>query len=324
MHGGYGYTRDFDVEQLWRDNRLNPIHEGTTGVQAIDLLRRKILLSDGAALALLQARIDDTAHAADGALAVHAAALTAFWRQVGTVIDGLREVDPARAFDDATVFLRAFGHGVVAWLWLDQAIHAAAMPATPLRIGVVEACRFFFETELPQASAWLGVRRRASRLHARRRRRAVRMTDILSTLAAEIGVVRHSGWRLIDQATIDRFADVTDDHQFIHVDPARAAATPFGGTIAHGFLTVSLMPAMIAETPRPVPSGVRVSINTGFDRLRFVAPVRAGSRIRLASTLAAVTPKAADRVEQAFDVTVEIEGATRPALAARWLCQLLI
>ena len=159
VHGGYGYTRDFDVEQLWRDNRLNPIHEGTTGVQAIDLLRRKLLLSNGRALALLNARIAVTARAAatSPALASHATALTAFWEQLGMVVEGLRRVDPARAFDDATLFLRAFGHGVVAWLWLDQAIHAARFPPTPLRAGVAEACRFFFDTELPQAATWLGI-----------------------------------------------------------------------------------------------------------------------------------------------------------------------
>lgn len=158
VHGGYGYTRDFDVEQLWRDNRLNPIHEGTTGVQGIDLLRRKILLGNGGAMALLHTRIDETAAAADGTpLARLGAALTTFWHQVDAVIAGLREADPARAFDDATLFLRAFGHGLVAWLWLDQAIHAARLPATPLRTGVAEACRFFFDTELPQAATWLGI-----------------------------------------------------------------------------------------------------------------------------------------------------------------------
>ncbi len=156
VHGGYGYTRDFDVEQVWRDNRLNPIHEGTTGVQAIDLLRRKLLLSNGHALALLDARIAATVAAATD-LPAHAAALTAFWHELDGVIAGLREADPARAFDDATLFLRAFGHGVVAWLWLDQAVHAARLPESPLRTGVAAACRFFFETELPQASAWLRI-----------------------------------------------------------------------------------------------------------------------------------------------------------------------
>lgn len=150
------------------------------------------------------------------------------------------------------------------------------------------------------------------------------MTEILAALEAGIGITSHSPWRVIDQATIDRFADATDDHQFIHVDPARAALTPFGGTIAHGFLTLSLMSAMLAETPHLVPAGVKVSINYGIEHLRFVHPVRAGQRIRLASTLAEVTTKAAGRVQQTFDVAVEIEGETRPALAARWLFQLLI
>ncbi len=150
------------------------------------------------------------------------------------------------------------------------------------------------------------------------------MTDALAAMTAEIGVTRHSGWRLIDQPTIDAFAAATGDDQFIHVDPVRAAQTPFGGTIAHGFLTLSLMSVMMAETPRPAPPGLRMSINAGIEHLRFVAPVRAGAQIRLASTLAEVTPKAADRIQQSFDVTVEIAGESRPALTARWLFQHLI
>ena len=150
------------------------------------------------------------------------------------------------------------------------------------------------------------------------------MTDATAFFEPEIGVVRYSAWRLVDQAMIDRFADVTDDDQFIHTDPVRAAATPFGGTVAHGFLTLSLLSALMADTPRAMPPGHRMSINYGIEHLRFVTPVRSGTHIRLASTLAEVTPKAADRLQQTFDVTVEIEGATRPALTARWLFQLLI
>jgi len=163
VHGGYGYTRDFDVEQLWRDNRLNPIHEGTTGIQGIDLLRRKILLSDGEALKRLVARITDTANPAmeDPANACHAAALLAFWLQVDLVIADLRAIDSPRALDEATLFLRAIGHGIVAWLWLDQAICAARTPL-PANAGVPAVCRFFFETELPQASVWLDIVARRS------------------------------------------------------------------------------------------------------------------------------------------------------------------
>ncbi|WP_176595504.1 MULTISPECIES: acyl-CoA dehydrogenase [Sphingobium] len=158
VHGGYGYTRDFDVEQLWRDNRLNPIHEGTTGIQAIDLLGRKLLFSDGRALSLLRARIDATAVRAkgDAVFAGFAAPLLAFWEEIEGVVAGLKGRGPA-SFDDATLFLRAFGHGVIAWLWLDQALSGAALPPTHFRSGLTFACRYFFESELPQARAWLAI-----------------------------------------------------------------------------------------------------------------------------------------------------------------------
>lgn len=159
IHGGYGYTRDFDVEQLWRDNRLNPIHEGTTGIQAIDLLGRKILLSDGRSLSLLRAHIAATVGraAVRAEWAAQGQALVGFWDRVEMVIAGLRTRDGAEAFDDATLFLRAFGHGVIAWLWLDQAIAVQALPDSPLAESLVPACRFFLESELPQALAWLAV-----------------------------------------------------------------------------------------------------------------------------------------------------------------------
>ena len=158
VHGGYGYTRDFDVEQLWRDNRLNPIHEGTTGIQAIDLVGRKILLADGEGLRLLRTRIAGTAARAeaDDELSTLAAQLLDFWEEIDATINALRGRGPA-AFDDATLFLRAFGHGVVAWLWLDQAIAAAVLPKTVFRSGIGYACRFFFDSELPQARSWLSV-----------------------------------------------------------------------------------------------------------------------------------------------------------------------
>lgn len=165
IHGGYGYTRDFDVEQLWRDNRLNPIHEGTTGIQAMDLLGRKILLGDGKAMNLLRARITTTAIRAKKSreLARYAAQLTGFWHDVDRVIEGLGDRGPA-AFDDATLFLRAFGHGVIAWLWLDQALAAAALTPTPFHASLSHACQYFYESELPQASAWLSIVSRHSKL----------------------------------------------------------------------------------------------------------------------------------------------------------------
>lgn len=156
IHGGYGYTRDFDVEQLWRDNRLNPIHEGTTGIQAIDLLGRKIL-RDGAALPILKQRLLATAEAAARtALADLGAPLIAAWTGIERTLDRLADTANERAFDNATPFLHAFGHIVVAWLWLDQAVAADAMhEGSDLATGKRIACRFFYETELPKTEALL-------------------------------------------------------------------------------------------------------------------------------------------------------------------------
>ena len=158
VHGGYGYTRDFDVEQLYRDNRLNPIHEGTTGIQAIDLLGRKLLRDTGAGFAAVRRRVARTAAAAgaDPALAGHGAALLAAWEGIAGVVAQLRTLnDGAQALHNATPFLSAFGHAVVAWLWLDQAVTASG--ATPLHVGKRRACRFFYEFELPKVAALLAV-----------------------------------------------------------------------------------------------------------------------------------------------------------------------
>jgi alkylation response protein AidB-like acyl-CoA dehydrogenase len=163
IHGGYGYTRDFDVEQLWRDNRLNPIHEGTTGVQAIDLLGRKIL-RDGSALPILEQAMQRTTEQASAAqgLADHARSLSAAWVATGDALACLKSLDERSAFDNATHFLWAFGHVVVAWLWLDQAVAAARCDASSedaanLVEGKMRACRYFFEAELPKVEAWLSV-----------------------------------------------------------------------------------------------------------------------------------------------------------------------
>ncbi|HEV2674434.1 MAG TPA: acyl-CoA dehydrogenase [Aliidongia sp.] len=165
IHGGYGYTRDFDVEQLYRDNRLNPIHEGTTGVQAMDLLGRKILKDRGAALALLGERIAATVGRALAApvLAAEAQALAAAWAGIGATVRQLGEAgEEPGLLDNATPFLSAFGHGVLAWLWLDQALVAIrAVPIdaddTAFYRGKLGACRYFFAFELPKIDAWLGI-----------------------------------------------------------------------------------------------------------------------------------------------------------------------
>ncbi len=131
----------------------------------------------------------------------------------------------------------------------------------------------------------------------------------------EIGV---SSWRMVDQDMVDRFAAVTDDHQFIHVDPVRAARTPFGGTIAHGFLTLSLLSAL-AQEALPAIEGRAMGINYGFDRVRFLAPVRVGSRVRGRFTLAELNLRSANEVMLRYGVTVELDGSPKPALSAAWI-----
>lgn len=138
-------------------------------------------------------------------------------------------------------------------------------------------------------------------------------------VAATGTVIGCSPWREITQEVVDKFADATDDHQFIHVDPERAALeAPFGGTIAHGFLLLSLLSRLAFEAVPPL-DGVALGINYGFDEVRFKAPVRTGSRVRGCFTLAHVNPRPSGLIEVNYDVTLEIEGSIRPALTARWL-----
>jgi acyl dehydratase len=142
----------------------------------------------------------------------------------------------------------------------------------------------------------------------------------LDALRARIGeTIGTSSWREVAQERVDRFAEVTDDHQFIHIDSERARReTPFGGSIAHGFLTLSLLSTMAYET-LPTVEGRALGINYGFDRVRFLAPVRAGKRVRAHFTLADVTEREAKQVLLRYTVTVEIEGEAKPALSAEWL-----
>jgi acyl dehydratase len=142
----------------------------------------------------------------------------------------------------------------------------------------------------------------------------------LDTLKAAVGTENGvSPWRTVTQEMIDQFAEATDDHQFIHVDPERAAReTPFGGTIAHGFLSLALLSTLTYETLPPL-EGSGMGINYGFDRIRFAAPVKAGARIRARFFLADVTVRPSGWVQVAYDVTIEIEDSKKPALTARWL-----
>lgn len=131
----------------------------------------------------------------------------------------------------------------------------------------------------------------------------------------EIGV---SSWHLIDQPRIDAYADVTEDHQFIHVDPDRAKETAFGTTIAHGFLTMSMMSVMSYEV-MPAIAGTTMGVNYGFDKLRFISPVRSGKRVRGRFVLTEAKLRKAGELQSRTSVTVEIEGEDKPALVAEWL-----
>jgi alkylation response protein AidB-like acyl-CoA dehydrogenase len=162
VHGGYGYTRDFSVEQHWRDNRLNMIHEGTHGIQGLDLLGRKVVMHDGAALKLLARRMRTTI---DAALPVPGLAAQA--RQLSMALQALESATraawvsglPEEALANATPYLQAFGHTVLAWLWLDVALVCGAQrdaaPADNALHGKLAAMRYFFAYELPKVDAWL-------------------------------------------------------------------------------------------------------------------------------------------------------------------------
>ena len=141
------------------------------------------------------------------------------------------------------------------------------------------------------------------------------LDDIRASIGSEVGV---SSWLTMDQGRIEAFADATEDRQFIHVDPEAAAKTPFGGTIAHGFLTLSLLSRMAAEAML-IPEGVKMAINYGLDRVRFLSPVRSGRRVRGRFTLDSIEEKAPGQWLLRHIVTVEIEGEDKPALTAAWL-----
>ncbi|MBP2557762.1 acyl dehydratase [Neorhizobium galegae] len=145
--------------------------------------------------------------------------------------------------------------------------------------------------------------------------REISLTEVEGLVGTEIGT---SEWITVDQPMIDLFADATHDHQFIHVDPERAAAeSPFGGTIAHGFLTLSLLSAMNFDCVPKIREQT-MGINYGFDRIRFMSPVKSGSRIRGHFTLAEIRFRGAGMLMTTYDVSVEIENEKKPALTAIW------
>jgi butyryl-CoA dehydrogenase len=165
VHGGYGYTRDFPVEQYWRDNRLNMIHEGTHGIHGLDLLGRKVRIHDGAGLKLYAERVQATVRAAQSAgLNAQAEQLQdALARLVAATRAAWSVVDPEEALANATPYLEAFGHVTLAWLWLDLArvAHTPLVGADEASIhhrrGLVQAMQYFYAYELPKIDAWLTV-----------------------------------------------------------------------------------------------------------------------------------------------------------------------
>ncbi len=162
VHGGYGYTRDFPVEQYWRDNRLNMIHEGTHGIQAADLLGRKVLMEGGKGLQLVAGRINATIERAlqRADLAEDATALAQALQRVGAATRAAWATgDASAALANAVPYMQAFGHVVLAWIWLDLmlTVPAAAAGRSPMQVGRLQAGRYFFRYELPRVAAWLPV-----------------------------------------------------------------------------------------------------------------------------------------------------------------------
>jgi acyl dehydratase len=145
--------------------------------------------------------------------------------------------------------------------------------------------------------------------------------DLLAKVGQEIGV---SEWMTVDQAMIDKFADATGDHQFIHVDPEKAKMTPFGTTIAHGFLTLSLLPMLSAKADLPRLDGIKMGVNYGSDKLRFLAPVKSGKRVRARFKLLSIEEKRPGQWQQMQEATVEIEGEDKPALICEWINQFFV
>ncbi|GGB67105.1 MaoC family dehydratase [Blastomonas aquatica] len=133
-----------------------------------------------------------------------------------------------------------------------------------------------------------------------------------------------SEWLLVDQEMINKFADATGDHQFIHVNEEMAKMTPFGGTIAHGFLTLSLFPVMMAKSDCPRVEGVKMGVNYGGNKVRFLAPVRSGKKVRGHFKLLELEEKRPGQWQQTLEFSVEIEGEDKPALMAEWISQFFV
>ena len=145
--------------------------------------------------------------------------------------------------------------------------------------------------------------------------KTVKAADLQATVGTDLGV---SDWITIEQDRVNQFADVTEDHQFIHVNPEMAKMTPFGGPIAHGFLTLSLL-SKFSEQGGLVIEGVKMGVNYGFEKVRFLAPVKVGKKVRGHFKLKAAEEKRPGQFLLTYEITVEIEGEEKPALIADWL-----
>jgi acyl dehydratase len=158
------------------------------------------------------------------------------------------------------------------------------------------------------------------------------MVSDMASLPSHVGEqLGPTDWFVFTQDDVNQFADLTDDHNFIHVDPERAAASPFGGTIAHGFLTLSLLTHLIGsirpaegapERPTPRMEGLLMGVNYGFDKVRFVSPVRSGAKVRASGVTKAVELKG-NAINTTRTITVEIEGEDKPALVADWITRMV-
>lgn len=137
-------------------------------------------------------------------------------------------------------------------------------------------------------------------------------------------VVGTSEWVEITQERVNKFAEATSDFQFIHVDPEKAKLTPFGGPIAHGFLTLSLIPMLTTQSDCPRPEGIKMGVNYGGNRTRFLAPVRVGKRVRGHFKLVEMDEKRLGQWQQTMEITIEIEGEDKPALTCEWISQFFL
>ncbi len=149
----------------------------------------------------------------------------------------------------------------------------------------------------------------------------VTQDELKALVGTNIGT---SDWLTIDQPMIDKFAEATGDHQFIHVDVEKAKLTPFGGTIAHGFLSLSIMPVLTQMTDMPRLEGIKMGVNYGGNKTRFLAPVRSGKRVRGHFKLLEIEEKRPGQWQQTVEYTLEIEGEDKPALIAEWISQFFV